>query len=131
MSNLFNKLKSGVMDLFGLQKSSGSTQNLFNKAKDFLKGGVNFLKNKNVQQGVNLLSNLTGSNAPRDFFMDAKKYANIGQNLLNGGLNKKLDRSGLPELADRFANRFKKRDGIELQPRRQKEDQFNLSSIFG
>lgn len=132
--SFFNKLKSGVMDLFGLGKTNNSNQSLLNKAKDWVRGGLDFLKNKNVQKGVDLISNLTGSNAPRDFFMDAKKYANIGSNLLSGGLGKKLDRTGVPDMVNRFADRFKnpRRDAtIELQPRRQRDNDFNLTSIFG
>ena len=96
---------------------------------------MDFLKNKNVQKGVDMISNLTGSNAPKDFVMDLKKYGNIGNNFLNGNaLDKTLGRSGVPDMVDKFANRFKsKRDAtIELQPRRQKDDSaFNLTSIFG
>ena len=131
MSSFFSKIKSGLSDFFS--KANSSNQPLFSKAKDFLKGGLDFLKNKNVQKGVDLLSNFTGNSGIKDFFMDAKKYGNIGQNLLNGNaLGKRLDRSGLPNMVDRFADRFKKRDStMELQPRRQQKDEYNLTSIFG
>ncbi len=133
--SFFSKIKSGLSDLFGLGKTSSSNQGFFNKAKSLLSSGVDLLKNKNVQKGVDFISNLTGSNAPKDYFMDLKKYANIGNNFLNGNaLDKTLGRSGVPDMVDKFANRFKsKRDAtIELQPRRQKDDSaFNLTSIFG
>ncbi len=132
MSGFFNKIKSGLSDLFGLGKGQ-SNQGLFKKAKDIFSGGLDLLRNKNVQKGVDLLSNFTGNSGIKDFFMDAKKYGNMGQNFLSGGLNKKIDRSGLPDMVDRFADRFKKRDStMELQPRRQRDDSaFNLTSIFG
>lgn len=134
MSGFFNKLKSGVMDLFGLGKSNNSNQGLFNKAKGWVSSGLDLLRNKNVQKGIDMISNLSGSNAPRDFFMDAKKYGNIAQNILSGkALDKKLDRTGLPDIVNRFADRFKnpRRESIELQPRRQRDDSpFNLTSIF-
>ena len=133
MSSFFSKIKSGISDLFGLGKTSSSNQGFFNKAKSLLTSGVDLLRNKNVQKGVDFISNLTGNSSIKDFFLDAKKYGNMGQNLLNGGLNKKIDRSGLPNMVDRFADRFKKRDStMELQPRRQRDEPaYNLSSIFG
>jgi hypothetical protein len=133
MSGFFSKIKTGLSDLFGLGKSSASNQGLFNKARGWVSSGLDLLRNKNVQKGVDMLANITGSNAPRDFFMDAKKYGNIAKNLLGGkALDKKLDRTGLPTMVDRFADRFKnKRDAsIELQPRRLKQDDYNLTSIF-
>ena len=134
MSGFFSKVKSGLSglsDLFGLGKSNGSNQGLFKKAKEYLTGGLQFLNSKTAKKGVDLLSNLTGTSGVRDFFNDAKKGFNIGNNLLNGGLDKTVNRSGLPQLADRFENRFKKAASMELQPKRQQNDQFNLNSIFG
>ena len=132
MSNLFNKLKSSVSDFFGFGKNQ-SNHGLFNKAKEIFKGGVNFLNSKSAKKGVDMLSNLTGTSGVRDFFTSAKKYGHIGNNLLNGNaLDKSLNRSGLPSVVDRMADRFKNRrePTIEL-PQRQQNDHYNLNSIFG
>ena len=128
MSGFFNKIKSGLGDLFSLGKSVTSSP-LFQKAKGWLSSGLDVLNNKNTKNIVNQL----GSYIPqvKDFYNDAKKYANIGNQVLNrGGLDKMLDR-GFPQLSNlqKFQERIKsKKPSIELQPR---QDQFNMSSIFG
>ena len=127
MSGFFNKIKSGLGDLFTLGKSLTSSP-LFQKAKSWVSSGLGVLNNKNTKNIVNQL----GSYIPqvKDYYNDARKYANIGNQLINrGGLEKMAERFPQMSNLQKFQDRIKgKRSSIELQPR---QEQFNMSSIFG
>lgn len=129
MSSFFSKVKSGLSDLFTLGKSLSSSP-LLQKAKSWVSSGLDALNNKNTKNIVSALGNYIPQ--IKDFYADAKKYANIGNQFLNrGGLDKVVDRA-FPQLGSnlqKFQERIRSRKpaSIELQPR---EERVNMSSIF-
>jgi hypothetical protein len=103
---------------------------LVSKAKSWASSAVDLLNNKSTKSLVNSLGNYIPQ--VKDFYSDAKRYANIGNQFLNkNGADKFINRTFPNNLSQRFQDRFKtKREpNIELQPRQQ-QDNFNLSSIF-
>jgi len=133
--SFFSKIRDA---LTGLGKNLGSSP-LFTKAKEFVSGASDFLRNKNTKSIVDSVSKFIPQ--AQDYFKSAKDFANMGNQFLNkGGLEKTFNRSmsGLPsmrlsdDVAKKFQDRFKKNPSIELQPRQQRDDsQFDTSSIFG
>ena len=133
--SFFSKIRDA---LSGLGKNLGSSP-LFTKAKEFISGASDFLKNKNTKSIVDSVSKFIPQ--AQDYFKSAKDFTNMGNQFLNkGGLEKSFNRSmsGLPtarsfdDISKKFQDRFKRNASIELQPRQQRdEQQFDTSSIFG
>lgn len=108
--------------LGGLSKRHG-TSGLFHKAKSALSHGMDFLKSKPVKSIVDSISHHVPT--ARTYFDDAKKYGNIVSNMMNGGLEKKLDR---------FVKHNKPETTIERVPRQElarKPGMFDTGGLFG
>ena len=74
----------------GLGKQYGALSGLFQKARGLVNTGMNFIKSEPVR---NLIGSISKAHPTAgQFFNDAKKYGSIVSNLMNGGLEKKIDR---------------------------------------
>ena len=112
--SFFSKLRD---TLSGLGKNLGSSP-LFAKAKEFISGASDFLKNKTTKNIVDSVSKFIPQ--AQDYFKSAKDFTNMGNQFLNkGGLEKSFNRSmsGLPRFDDiskKFQDRFKRNASIEI-----------------
>ena len=103
---MFGSLLKSLGEKFGLTKKSSPIGGLFSKAKNWISGGLDFLRSKPVKSVVDSVSQYIPS--ARSYYDDAKKYGSIASNFLNGGLAKK---------ADRFLKKDKAVPTIERVPR--------------
>ena len=111
-SELFNKAKS-FLGLGDKTKGGWTAGGLFNKAKSFLNKSRNFLNNKHSRALINDVSDLVGGTQVNDFYQKAnnrlddadsiinrgnaftrniKKAYHIGNNVMNGAMDKNYER---------------------------------------
>lgn len=110
---LFEKAKQFATKL-GLGKHVSQLGGLFHKARKFVTGGLDLLKSAPIKSLVQNISQFAPSVG--GYYNDAKKYGGIVSNLMNGGLEKKIDRF------------IKHPTTIERQPR--KEEQQDHGAMF-
>lgn len=103
---MFGDLLKSASKWLGLGKKDSNLGGLFNKAKNFVGKGLNFLRSAPVKNVVQSVSQYIPS--ARSYYDDAKKYGSIASNLMNGGLQKK---------AERFIKKEKPAPTIERVPR--------------
>lgn len=87
---MFSNLLKSAARVFGLGKQARDFSGLVNKARSVIGTGMNFLRSAPVKSIVKSISEHIPTVG--QYYNDAKKYGAIASNLLNGGVDRKIDR---------------------------------------